>query len=104
MNILNEEQNQILLILRRDFRYTFIGKITGGQALENGPETLAVRWFGLDQLPKRTTPFLKETVRVALEASEKPYEKNQDMPLCMAIALRWMIGWRDLRNRLTGRE
>jgi 8-oxo-dGTP diphosphatase len=152
MIVLNQDQNEVLLILREDFRiwglpggtiesgetpeaaairetseetgfdteivrycgahirprmkdvrYVFQGRITGGEALENGPETIAVRWFKVSELPKKTTPFLKEIVQDALTESPQPYEKIQHVPIWLVVTLRLMIWLRDLRNRWIGK-
>jgi 8-oxo-dGTP diphosphatase len=90
-----------------DIRYIYTGRITGGQAVENGPETLAVGWFDVERLPEKTTPFLKEVLSDALPAAgeelDKPFDRLLHVPWTLFITLRWMVWARDLRNRLTGR-
>ena len=88
----------------KDKRCVYIARISGGQAIDNGPETLAVRWFPVDQLPKKATPFLAEIIRDALASEDLPDEKIQLLLWGMPTLWRVRLWLRDLRNFLTGRR
>lgn len=58
----------------RDDRYVYRGHVTGGHALETGPETLAVKWFSVHELPKRLAPSVREIVQDTLSERNEPFE------------------------------
>lgn len=35
-----------------DLRYLFLGKVIGGEAIENGPETRQVAWYPINNIPE----------------------------------------------------
>jgi len=86
-----------------DTRHVYLGRVVGGEAIENGPETLAVGWFKPDQLPAKTTPFVKEILQDALSVHAVPFKRIQRYPLSLYAVLRVRIFLRDLRNRWNGR-
>ncbi len=87
-----------------DKRHVYRARITGGQALVNGPETRAVRWFPVQNLPDKITPLLKEIVLDTLSAQNQPFEKTQRMPWAIILFWRFRIWLRDLGNMLAGRR
>ena len=87
-----------------DQRYVFRARVSGGQALQSGPETLAVRWFPVDNLPEKITPLLKEIVQDALSDHDQPFEKIQRLPWAQILFWRFAIWLRDLRNALFRRQ
>lgn len=87
-----------------DTRFVFRASISGGQALESGPETLAVKWFSIDQLPKRLAPSVHENIQDALSDRNEPFERIQAISYWKAILMRSMVKFRNLRNWWTGRK
>ena len=75
----------------------------GGQAIKRGPETVAVEWFPLDQLPRRLTPNTKEIITDAYPLNAAPVEKEHRYNLTGIIIRKFLIPIRDLRNRLLRR-
>jgi 8-oxo-dGTP diphosphatase len=87
---------------RNDLRHSFRAHVTGGQALQSGPETRAVCWFPVDDLPKRLVPSVGEFLRDALVESAESLQRIQRYPAWQILYLRIRIWLRDLRNRLKG--
>lgn len=87
-----------------DTRYVYRAHIIGGQAMQDGPETVAVGWFSEDELPKRTTPSVREIVRDGLTETGQPFERVQKIPRLKLAAIRAMIWLRDWLNRLKKRD
>jgi len=87
-----------------DQRHVYRARITGGQALESGPETRAVRWFPVQNLPNKITPLLKEIVLGTLSTPNQPFEKTQRMPWAIILYWRFRIWLRDLGNTLARRR
>jgi ADP-ribose pyrophosphatase YjhB (NUDIX family) len=52
--------------------YLYRGRVVGGQPLERGPETRAVRWFPLTALPWRVPGLYRRFIRSALCAPTAP--------------------------------
>lgn len=87
-----------------DTRYVYRGHVTGGQALKAGPETLAVKWFPIQALPKSTVMHIEEIIQDAFSNREEPVEKKQTVPAWKVIIIRAMVKLRDLRNSLIRRK
>ena len=83
--------------------HCFVGRVTGGEAIERGPETLAVGWFAPDALPKRFYGHHRERLADALAHYPKPVERVMRVPLWQQWLMKGLLTLRDLRNRLTGR-
>jgi len=88
----------------RDIRYVYRGHVTGGHALESGPETLAVKWFSVDELPKRLAPSVREIIHDALSEQDEPFEAIQTISWWRFMFICTLIKLRNLRNRLSGRK
>ena len=86
-----------------ELRYVYRGAVTGGQAIERGPETVAVKWFPVDQLPRRLAPNAKEIIADAHPINADPVEKEHRYNLTGIIIRKFLIPVRDLRNRLLRR-
>ncbi|OCB96247.1 8-oxo-dGTP diphosphatase [Bacillus amyloliquefaciens] len=52
-----------------DTQHVFIGVITGGTPLMNGPETAALRWFSQNRLPLLMVPNRKRQVKDGLNGA-----------------------------------
>ena len=87
-----------------DQRHVYTAHITGGQPIRNGPETVEVRWYSLDALPRRVTPYLVEIVQDSVSESGQPIEHIQELSGWNIFVIRLMVALRDLRNRMTGRK
>ncbi|MBZ9685485.1 NUDIX hydrolase [Clostridium estertheticum] len=46
-----------------DIQHIFLGKVIGGQEIENGDETSKVKWFKLNKLPFFMVPHRKEQIK-----------------------------------------
>ncbi len=86
-----------------DLRHSFRAHVVGGQALQRGPETRAVRWFPVNELPDKLTPSVHEFVADALSDRSDPIQRIQRYPNWKIIYIKLRIGLRDLRNRLKGK-
>jgi 8-oxo-dGTP diphosphatase len=85
-----------------DLRHIFTAHVTGGQPVQNGPETREVRWFPIHELPRRLTPSVHAIVADALAEAPGPIQRDVYFPLWKILVLRLRIGLRDLNNRLKG--
>lgn len=85
-----------------DLRHSFRAHVVGGHPLQSGPETRAVRWFPVNELPDRLTPSVREFVADALSDRIDPIQCIQRYPYWQIIYIRLRIWLRDLRNRLKG--
>jgi len=87
-----------------DDRYVYRAHVTGGHALESGPETLAVKWFPTLDLPKRLAPSVREIIRDALFERGEPFEVDQTISWWWVMVINVLVPLRNLRNRLLGRK
>ncbi len=87
-----------------DLRHSFRAHVTGGQALQSGPETRQVRWFPVNKLPERLAPSVRILVADALSERTEPVHRIQRLPLWQIVFFRFRVWLRDLRNRLKGRS
>jgi 8-oxo-dGTP diphosphatase len=87
----------------QDIRFIFRAHVIDGQALESGPETLAVKWFPIHELPKPLSPAVSEIIQDAVSCGDQPFERIQTLAWWKVIGIRFMIQLRNLRNRLSGR-
>jgi 8-oxo-dGTP pyrophosphatase MutT (NUDIX family) len=83
----------------RDTRYVYRARVTGGQPIRNGPETVEVRWFPVKSLPAKFSPFVPVIVQDALTHYDEPFQKEQHVPLWQVIYLMLRIWLRDMKNR-----
>lgn len=83
--------------------YVYAAHVVGGAPIERGPETVAVGWFSLTDLPG-LLPFPREYVRDAVAAGAAPLKQVQRLPWTQALLIRIAVRLRDLRNWLTRRS
>ena len=81
-------------------RYVCAGRVIGGQAIQRGPETLQVNWFDIEQLPSSVPRFAREYIHDARTENHVPLKKTQIMPKWQAVAIKYLLKLRDLRNRI----
>lgn len=86
-----------------DLRYLFLGKVIGGEAIKNGPETRQVAWFPINSIPENLTPSISEFIQDTLSNTENPIEKVQTFPLSYITKFRTLIKLRDFYNWITRR-
>jgi ADP-ribose pyrophosphatase YjhB (NUDIX family) len=79
-------------------QYAFKAHIIGGAAISRGPETAAVGFFSVFNLPSCTTPWTKKHIKDALESSSA-FERTEYLPIWMFLLLRDGIYFRDIRNK-----
>lgn len=87
-----------------NWRHIFTAHVTGGQPLRSGPETRAVRWFPVHELPARLTLSVHEIVADALTETTDPIQREQRLPLWGVLRIKILVGLRDLSNRLKGKR
>jgi 8-oxo-dGTP diphosphatase len=81
-----------------DVRYVYRAHVTGGQARGSGPETAAVDWVPVDDLPRRMTPFLRQIIEDGVAESGQPFERVQPISFWSALLIRLLVAGRDVVN------
>jgi 8-oxo-dGTP pyrophosphatase MutT (NUDIX family) len=87
-----------------DKQRVFAGRVVGGNPTQHDWESLEVKWFSLNALPKRLFRFSGEHIRDASANSDKPYEKAQRFSRPEAALWACFFVWRRVRNLLLGRR
>ena len=82
-----------------NIQHVFEGVIIGGEAIEKGPETLAVKWFSVDSLPSNRTPTVHRWVHEALANHLAPIKITLNYPRWHIILRAIALKLRDFRNR-----
>jgi len=80
----------------------FVGHVVGGEAIQRGPETLAVDWFSLNALPSRLVPDTQMHIANTLDnlnSGASPFQKTTIIPRYRLYVTRVLLWLRDLRNR-----
>ena len=80
-------------------QHLFEGHIIGGAPISSGPETAAVGYFPVDQLPSRSSQWLKIRVADALSDSTSVIERTERLPFIQVALIRLGLVWRDFRNK-----
>jgi 8-oxo-dGTP diphosphatase len=81
----------------------YIGHVVAGERSKPSWESVAVEWFSVDQLPKRTLSFAREVIHDARFATELPVRRTQLLSKWQQIILHIGLQIRNLRNRLRHR-
>lgn len=81
----------------------FIGHVVSGDSSQHSWEAVAVAWFPVDQLPRRTLHFAREIIHDARFATDLPVKRTQLLPRWQQLLLAVGILIRNLRNRIWGR-
>ena len=81
----------------------FAGRVVGGDPSVHDSESLEVRWFPLDALPKPLFRFSREHIEDACANSEVPFEKEQRLPRVVAALIRCFLVYRRVRNGILRR-
>jgi len=87
-----------------DKQRVFVGRVTDSNRSEHDWESLDVKWFPLDTLPKQLFRFSGEHIRDACLNSEKSFEKEQKLSGPEAVLWACFFMWRRARNLLLGRR
>jgi hypothetical protein len=74
--------------------------VTGGDPSGHDWESLDVRWFAPEALPRRRSPFCEGQIEDALADTDVPVEKEQRLPRWQAMLLIGFFALRQVRNRL----
>lgn len=85
----------------KDTRYLFLGKVIGGKPIEQGPETYAVKWFHLDQIPKNVFISTPELIQDFLANQHHIIERTQYYPSWQILVFQGLISIRNLYNHIT---
>jgi 8-oxo-dGTP pyrophosphatase MutT (NUDIX family) len=80
--------------------HVFSGQVSGGDAAQHGWESLEVRWFPVDALPRRLFSFSREHIKDACRNVEEPLEREQRFAWPWAILIRCLLVLRSIRNRI----
>jgi 8-oxo-dGTP diphosphatase len=71
-----------------DLRHVFLAQAIGGAPSQHDDESIDVRWFPANALPKRIFRFSREHIEDALTRPSTPLKKEQRLPLWMDAAMR----------------
>lgn len=80
-------------------QHLFEGHIVGGAPISCGPETAAVDFFPVDQLPSRSMSWLKTRVADALSNLTSVIERTERLPFFQAALIRLGLVLRDFRSK-----
>jgi 8-oxo-dGTP diphosphatase len=84
----------------KDVVYVFEGSIVGGEAIKSGPETAAVAWFDIENIPSRLIPTTKEYIADAIANYPTLIKRDIHFPLWLILSRKIALSLRDFRNRL----
>jgi 8-oxo-dGTP diphosphatase len=82
-----------------DTLHVFEGVVVGGEAIQQGAETLAVKWFSVDDLPKRLQGKSAYYIRNALTNYPMPLKITLTYPHWQIILRAVALKIRNFRNR-----
>lgn len=78
----------------------FVGRIVGGDPSNHDWESLVIKWFPIDALPKTLFRFSREHIADACAGLPAPLEKEQWMPRLEAAFWIGFYLFRSIRNRI----
>ena len=81
----------------------YIGHVVDGDRSGHSWEAVAVDWFNVEQLPKRTLSFAREMIHDARFATARPVKRTQLLPKWQPILLALGFRIRNLRNQFLRR-
>ena len=87
-----------------DRQRLYLAHVIGGDPSAHDWESVAVRWFDRDALPRRLTPFCAGQIEDALAGTDMPVEKEQWLPWLQVALLRGFFALRRVRNRVLRRR
>lgn len=83
-----------------DLRRVFIGQAKNEVPSEHDNESVDVRWFPVNDLPRSMNRFIREQLMDALSFRGTPFYKEQRFSTWMSILVRLAVLLRNFRNRL----
>ena len=81
----------------------FTARVVGGNPAVHDWESLEVKWFPLDGLPKRLFQFSREHIEDACANEAEPFEKEQRFSRIQAALMACFLIYRRVRNAILGR-
>jgi len=87
-----------------DQRRVYVGHVTGGDRSAHDWESLDVRWFPLDALPRWLFRFSAEHIQDAVADSRVPCQREQRFSGAEAALLVCFLAYRRVRNLVRGRR
>ncbi|MBN1579869.1 MAG: NUDIX domain-containing protein [Anaerolineae bacterium] len=78
----------------------FAGRVVGGDPSTHDWESLEVKWFPLDALPRRLFSFSREHIEDACANAAEPFEKEQRFSRIQAALLACFLAYRRVRNAI----
>jgi ADP-ribose pyrophosphatase YjhB (NUDIX family) len=78
----------------------YAGHVTGGDPSEHDWESLQVKWFPLDALPRRLFPFSRQHILDACARTQEPIKREQRLPKAQLFLLNCFLVYRRLRNQI----
>jgi 8-oxo-dGTP pyrophosphatase MutT (NUDIX family) len=82
----------------------FRARVLGGNPSQHDWESLDVRWFPLDKLPKILWPLAREHIQDALANSQEPVRKEQTLSGIWRGFATCIFALRKVRNRIRHRR
>jgi ADP-ribose pyrophosphatase YjhB (NUDIX family) len=83
----------------KDVRYVYRGHIIGGKTIKSGPETMAVAWFPVHNLPRKLAPSVKEIIADSISEDQKPVKRMKVYHGWQIVLYRGLIWLRNIRNK-----
>lgn len=81
----------------------FTARVVGGDPAEHDWESLEVKWFPLDALPRRLLQFSREHIEDARANAPEPLEKEQRFSGIQAALMTGFLFYRRVRNMILHR-
>jgi 8-oxo-dGTP diphosphatase len=85
---------------RGDLRHVFLAQASGGAPAPHDKESIDVRWFPANALPKRMFRFSREHIEDALARPSTPLKKEQRLPPWMEAGMRIAYLLRNLLDNI----
>lgn len=83
-----------------DRQRLYLAHVTGGSPSAHDWESVDVRWFAADGLPRRMTRFSTEQILDALTDVDTPVKREQRLPWLQAVLLSGFLVLRRALNRV----
>ena len=77
-----------------------LGRVVGGEPIEEGPETIEVGWFPVKALPSSLLSLHRECILDAMADTSAPLRKTQRIPILQGLLIRTLLRLRDAYNRV----
>ena len=83
-----------------DLKHVFLAEVSGGDPSQHDEESIDVRWFPPNQLPRRMFRFSREHIIDALASPSTPIKKEQRLPLWLNIAIHAAVLIRNIVKKI----